>query len=284
MNAPMNLTRSLRAPLAALLLAASCAPAQAPERPTVLVSVPPQAWLVERLAGDLVDVEIMVPPGADPHTYEPTMKQLRAASRASIYLKVGHPHFSFERVWLDRFLAEQPSMRIVEGAEGVAGRAEDPHVWTSPSVMRAMAGPMARALAAADPEHASEYTRRLGLVQAEIDTLDQAIRRMLAPCARRTFLVFHPAWGYFADAYGLTQTAIEHDGKSPAPAELARVIEACRASGVRVVFVQPQTGDAAARTVAEAIGGRVVTLDPLAHDWAAGMRAAAEAFREALCD
>jgi zinc transport system substrate-binding protein len=107
---------------------------------------------------------------------------------------------------------------------------------------------------------------------------------MLALCPRTTFLVFHPAWGYFADAFGLTQESIERDGKAPAPGDLARIIDAGRAADVRVVFIQPQTSAAAARTVAEAIGARVVVLDPLRRDWAAAMYEAAEAFREALCD
>jgi zinc transport system substrate-binding protein len=246
----------------------------------VLVSVPPQAWLVERLAGDLVDVEVMVPPGADPHVYEPTIRQMRAVADASIYVQVGHPHFSFERVWFDRFRAENPRMRVVDGSRGVAQHDGDPHLWTSVAAMRTMAIHTAAALAEDMPAHARELGARLAGLEAELDTLDTEIHRILTPCRGRAFLVFHPAWGYFAEAYGLVQIAIERDGKTPAPGELARIIAEARAAGARRVFVAPQTSAAAARVVADEIGGRVVTLDPLARDWPDNMHRVAAAIRE----
>lgn len=272
MNAAPSSQRWLRVPLFAALLAVSCAPRAAPGRPVVLVSVPPQAWLVERLADGLVDVVVMVPPGADPHVYEPTIEQMRAAGEASIYVKVGHPHFSFEQVWFDRFRAENPGMRVVDGARGVARHEGDPHLWTSVAAMRAMAGGVAAALIEALPAQADTLRARLAATQAGIDTLDARIRRMLAPCRGGSFLVFHPAWGYFAEAYGLEQVAIERDGKAPAPADLARIIAEARAAGVGRVFVTPQTSPSAARVVAGEIGAEVVVLDPMSRDWPESMR------------
>jgi len=103
-----------------------------------------------------------------------------------------------------------------------------------------------------------------------------------ADLAHPRFLVFHPAFGYFASAYGLRQVAIEEEGKAPGPARLAAVIEAAKADGIKVVFVEPQFSSSAARTIASAIGGEVVVIDPLAADWPAGMQAIARAFGEAL--
>jgi zinc transport system substrate-binding protein len=256
----------------AVLMLVSCAPRSAPERPVVLVSVPPQAWLVERLADDLVDVEVMVPSGADPHVYEPTIAQMRAAGEAAVYVKVGHPNFSFERAWFERFRAENPRMRVVAGPPGAVRDDADPHPWTSVAAMRAMATPAAAALLEALPERADTLRARLAATLADLDTLDAALRLMLAPCRGRSFLVFHPAWGYFAADYGLEQIAIERDGKAPAPADLARIIAAARAARVRRVFATPQTNPSGARVVADEIGAEVVTLDPLDRDWAAGMR------------
>jgi zinc transport system substrate-binding protein len=281
---PLRFVRSLAVMWVAALPCMSCAPSHAPVRPVVLVSVPPQAWLVDRLAGDRIEVEVMVPPGADPHVYEPTIRQMRAASRAAIYVKVGHPHFTFERVWFDRLLAENPRMRVVDGSEGAELYPGDPHLWTSVAVMRTMAIHTADALAATLPSHAQEVRARLADLEADLDTLDAGIRRMLAPCRGRTLLVLHPAWGYFAEDYGLVQVAIEHEGKSPAPADLARIIAAARRSGTRRVFVQPQTSPAGAQVVADEIGGRIVTLDPLARDWAANMHRVAAAIREGCTD
>jgi len=279
MNAAPSFLRRLRAPLCAALLA-SCTPPAAPARPVVLVSVPPQAWLVDRLAGERVDVRVMVPPGADPHVYEPTIEQMRAAAQASIYVQVGHPDFSFERVWFERFRAQNPSMRVVNGAQGVPLESDDPHLWTSVAAMRTMAIHTAAALAGVLPAEAGAVDARLEATLAELDTLDAEIRRMLAPCRGRPFLVFHPAWGYFAEAYDVHQIAIEHDGKTPAPADLARIIAGARADGLRRVFVSPQTSPAAARVVAEEIGGEVVTIDPLARDWPDNLRRVAAAIRE----
>lgn len=280
MNAIPIPLRALCAPLTAVLLAASCAPAAVPERPIVLVSVPPQAWLVNRLAGDLVDVRLMVPPGADPHVYEPTIEQMRAAARAALYVKVGHPDFAFERVWFERFHEENPRMRVVDASRGVPRDAGDPHLWTSVAALHAMAIHTAGALTEVLPGRDRELSANLVAVEAELDSLDRDVRRMLAPCRGRAFLVFHPAWGYLAGAYGLTQVAIEHDGKTPAPADLARIIAGARAAGLKRVFVAPQTSMAAARVVADEIGGDVVTLDPLARDWPANLRKVAAAIRE----
>jgi zinc transport system substrate-binding protein len=280
----MPMTRTLIALLFAVLGLSSCAPRTPPSRPVVLVSVPPQAWLVERLAGDLVDIEVMVPPGADPHIYEPTIRQLRAVSRASVYVKVGHPHFSFERVWFDRLVAENPSMRVVDGARGVARSDGDPHLWTSVGAMHTMAIHTAGALAKALPGRAAEITKRLAGLETELDSLDAELRRTLEPCRGRSFLVFHPAWGYFAEQYGLVQIAIEHDGKVPAPGELARLIAGARAAGARTVFVAPQTSRSSAQVVADEVSGQVVTLDPLDRDWAVNMRRVAAAILEGCRD
>jgi zinc transport system substrate-binding protein len=267
--------------LAALHALPGCTPrASAPVRPEVLVSVPPQAWLVRRIAGDAVDVEVMVPPGADPHTYEPTIKQMRAASRAALYVKVGHPNFAFERVWFERFTAENPSLQVVDGTKGVTRLSGDPHLWVAPAAMHTMAIHVASALAKIDPSHATDYSANLVRVESEIDSVDRDIRATLAPFAGRSFFVFHPAWGYFAEAYGLVQVAIEHEGKSPTADELARVVARAKAQHVRVIFVQPQTTEQSAVVVAEEIGGQVVPLDPLAYDWADNMRHVAQTLRE----
>lgn len=284
----MRPSRSLARTFCAVLLAAaplaSCAPSKAPARPVVLVSVPPQAWLVNRLAGDLVHVEVMVPPGADPHVYEPTIRQMRAAAHAILYVRVGHPNFAFERVWFDRFIAGNPQLKVVDGARGVPRLAGDPHLWTSVTAMRTMAIHTAAALAGILHADAPEIGRRLKTLDAELDSLDHDLRHTLAPCRGRAFLVFHPAWGYFAEEYGLRQVAIEHDGKTPAPADLARIIAEARAAGVRRVFVQPQTSSSSARLVADEIGGRVVSIDPLAGDWDANLRRVAQAIREGCTD
>lgn len=160
----------------------------------------------------------------------------------------------------------------------------DPHIWLDPALVRIQVTHIRDGLSRVDPERADLYAANAAAFERELDELDREIRSILAPLPpeKRTFLVFHPSWGYFAKAYGLTQASIEVDGKEPSPRDLARIIEAGKESGAKVVFVQPQFSQKSAAVIARQIGATVVRLDPLAEDWAANMRSAARAFADAL--
>ncbi len=251
-------------------------------RPLVMVSVLPQQYVVDRIAGELVQVEVMIPPGASPHSYEPSLAKLSRLQDAALYVKVGHPNFPFEAAWLGGMLAEAPGLPVVDASAGLESREGDPHVWVAPRHVERLAIQVESALEKILPEHRDTLQANLAAFRTEIDVLDQEIRATLADKRGREFLVFHPAWGYFANAYGLEQLAIEHENKEPDPRELEALIEQARADGIQVVFVQPQFDPAAARTVANEIGARVEPLDALAYDWAANLRRAARALDEGL--
>lgn len=283
----------MRTPAAALLaLALACAPAPREEVLQVSVSVPPQAYFVDRIAGGRAAVQVLIPPGGSPATYEPTPQQMLALGRSQIYVAVGHPDFPFERRHLQGFLDHHASLQVVDMAAGVplldeAGGKQgegDPHVWVSPDAVRVAATNIARALERADPDGTAAYEANLAAFTGEVDALDAEIAAALHGLARRSFLVQHPAWGYFARRYGLEQMAIESGGKEPSPAALVHLVERARSEGVRVVFVQPGFSDRGARVVAREIGARVVAVDPLAYDWPANLRRVAAAFHEALED
>jgi zinc transport system substrate-binding protein len=233
----------------------------------VAVSVLPQRSFVEKIAGDRVRVEVMIPPGANPATHEPGVEQLRWLSRAILYVKVGHPGFPFEAAWLDRLLADHPGLEVVDTGAGLGARAGDPHLWVSPRRAAAMAEAIAAALIRALPAERDAFQANLARFSAEVDALDAEIGRILAPHRGERFLVVHPAWGYLAEDYGLQQVALEPEGKEPDAGTLARRIREARAAGVQVVFAQPHFDDAAARVVADEIGARVEMLDPLAPAW-----------------
>lgn len=263
----------------ACALPASCDRAPA-ATPIVCVSVLPQAYFVDRIAGGLVDTHVMIPPGASPTTHEPTPEQMRAAADATIYFKVGHPSFPFERTWLDRLMRE--SATVVDTSAGLSRRDGDPHTWVSPGGALVMATHMEAALSRALPAHRSTFESNLRVLRADIAALDEEVRERLAPHRGETFFVAHPAWGYFADEYGLVQAAVEQGHKPPSPAALFELIEAARASGARVVLVQPQFTKRNAEIIAEEIGGVVVSADPLAYDWMENTRAVANVLAEAL--
>lgn len=270
--------------LAALAWVACSDPAPQDPRLLVLTSVPPHAFVVERIGGARVRAEVLIPPGASPATYAPTLPQLQALASARLYVEVGHPGFPFEQAWLERILAEAPGLVVLDSSAGIPLRADDPHLWLAPRNMERLALQLEPALARLLPKHRMEFAHNLARFRAEIDALDAEIREVLAGVRGRRFLVFHPAWGYFADAYGLEQVAIERERKEPDTRELAELVGKARKEGIRVVFVQPQFNDASARVVARAIGARVEVLDPLAYDWDANLRHAARALAQGLSE
>ena len=161
-------------------------------------------------------------------------------------------------------------------------KGNDPHIWLSPRLVRVQARTIADALIEADPAGKATYEKNLASFLEDLDALDATLAEALAPVKGKTLMVFHPAWGYFADAYGLEQEPIEFEGKDPSGPQIARIIEMAKNEGVRVIFVQPQFSKISAMRVAEAIGGVVVSINPLARDYIANLERVADTVREAL--
>ncbi|MBK1720104.1 metal ABC transporter solute-binding protein, Zn/Mn family [Thiocystis violacea] len=298
-----------------LLLLSLAAPlAQAAEPVRVFVSVLPQQTFVEQLGGPAVRVESLVRPGFSPHTYEPTPNQIARLADADLFIGIGLP---FEAAWMERLRAVNPDIRVLDLGDGIERRpmevhdhdegegrtgdhadhsdhdhdrtshppaaAEselDPHIWTSPLLVKTMGERIASALAELDPARSSQYAANLAAFQSELDTLDRDIRAQLVGLKHRRFMVFHPAWGYFAEAYGLTQIPIEKEGKDPGPRSLKALIDQARAREVRVIFVQPQFSRKSADQVARAIGGRVEVIDNLSPDYFENLRRVARVIAE----
>lgn len=289
-----NIAASLLA--GALLLAATPArPAEPPPGPLrVVVSIAPQKYFVERIGGSRVRAEALVGPGQNPHTFDLTPRQVARLAEADLYVRVGMP---FEAGLLGKVAGMRRDLPIVDQREGIAlrrmeehgaedadhgGEGTDPHVWMSPRLAKVQAAVIARALAAADPAHRAEYEANLEGFRADLDRVDRSVAAALAGLPRREFYIFHPVLGYFADAYGLTQTAVEAEGKEPGPRRLAALMDRARAEGVKVIFVQPQFSAKSAEAVARAIGGAVVPLDDLAEDYLANLERVAAALAGAL--
>lgn len=248
------------------------------ERVSIFVTIPPEKYFVEQVGGEHVQVQVMVGQGQSEEVYEPTPRQLASLSQAQVYFRIG---VAFEDVWLDRFSALSPKMRIVDLRQGIAPLyfdrgAVDPHVWTDPGRVKTMARGIHDALAAFDPEHAANYADNLGRFDAELDRLDREVRGILKNVVVKKFLVFHPSWGYFASAYGLEQIAIERDGKEPGARAVAALAVRARAEGVRMVFVQRWGSTRPAETLAREIGAEVREIDHLAEDYIQNIRRVAQ--------
>jgi len=252
----------------------------------VTVSILPQKYFVERIAGSHAVVTIMVPPGGSPATYEPKPDQLTALSQAAVYFRIGVP---FEDAWMQRFAAANSAMLIVDTRENLSLRywedapdKADPHIWLSPVEVKAQAQTIENTLAELDPGHAAEYQANLDAFVADVEALEADIRRTLKGVAARKFIVFHPAWGYFARDFDLDMIPIEVGGQEPSAAELADLVTRAQAEGVKVIFAQPEFNTGAAKTIADQIGGEVLLISPLAPDWLNNLRSVAATFAEVL--
>ncbi len=257
------------------------------------VSIAPQAWLVEQIGGSLLQVETLVPAGSSPHTYEPKISQLKSLATASLYFSLG---ISFERAWLPRIKAMSKNMQVLpmdkninkipiaEHGHAVHAALLDPHVWTAPKNMLIMAKNTLLALQKVDADHAQIYEKRYEAVKIKIQNLDHELSESFAslPANKRVFLVFHPAWGYFAKAYGLQQVAIEIQGREPRLKDMQNIVDTARAINAQALFVQPQIAHKSAQTVASEIGAQLIVADPLAKNWLENLHAVAVSLREIL--
>jgi len=249
----------------------------------VLVPLAPLAGLIDALGPTGgVDIVILVPPGASPHTYEPSLEELRRAADARLYLELGHPAFVFEDTWLGGLL-EGSSARRRSLFDDCPMEREDYHVWLSASCLDGAAVRAAAALTELLPQSRSEIEQNLGNFRRRLVAMDSTTARRLGPLRGRAYLVLHPAWGYLTRPYELTQLSIlSHGSGDPGPARLAAIIEQARAARIRLVFVQPQFNLAPARLIADELGAELVSLDPLARDPLAAIDAATAALESAL--
>lgn len=266
----------------------------------VVVGIAPQRAWVEAIGGEHVVVTVLVAPGQEPETYEPTPRQMVEVAGADLLLTMGMP---FERSLVARITADSTVPRVVDLLAGVerlpmdprhhhhhdqphhtvhGGVEPDPHVWLDPLRVQAMAVTLRNALMEQAPALAEVFAanhEQFAQALAEADTRNRAL---LEPFQGRQVLVFHPAYGYFTHRYGLLQVPIEVAGREPTPRELAAIVEEARRLGTRTVFVQREFSTDAARAVADAIGGSAVHLDPLATDFTANLERMAQAMATAL--
>lgn len=276
--------------------ASSTPPATA--RTQIFVTVPPQAYLAEKIGGDAVQVHTLVGKGRDPHTFEPTPRQAAALAGATLFFTVDIP---FEKQLLAKIAPNNRRLQIVDSTRGIARlplleshhhkdhadeesstNVADPHIWLAADNLRTMADNIAAALIAAMPGNKEILQKNLASLINEINTVDRRLITALAPHQGKTFYVFHPAFGYFAHAYGLKQKGVEIGGKSPSPKQLIALIRQAKEDGVQTIFVQPQFDSKSAETVAKAINGTVSPIDPLDREVLDNLTAIGAAIQHSL--
>ena len=260
----------------------------------VVVSIDPQACFVERIGGDRVSVEVLVPAGREPETYTPTPDKIKQLARGRVFFRVGFPA---ETTLLPKVASIAPNLQVVDtrthldllhddhnahepgcdcGIDGV-----DPHVWVSPAMVKRQTETIRDTLIALDPDGKAEYESNCERFVADLTELQTEIREKLAPLRGKTIYVYHPTYGYFCNEFGLVQKAIEVDGKPPTPRTLADWIGNARDDEVRIIIVQPEFNRAAAEKAAELTGAKLVTHSTLNRDYFQSMRDLAALIEEA---
>lgn len=255
----------------------------------VLVSVAPYKAFVENIAGNTVQVGVMVPAGASIHTYEPTPREMLAASKADLWFMTGE---AFEAKAARAFKNHNPAMEFIDLKQGVDLISNDPHydaqhcckhcldlhIWLSPKQAKIQAKAIAQTLIKRYPESRKQYEENLQKFLDQLDALDRSIEATLKPLKNRTILVSHPAYAYFCRDYNLKQLSIEYEGKDPTPHQLTQVMEQARRLQIKTIFIQPQYNNKGARLIADHIGAKVVSLNPYAENYFASMEQIAHAF------
>ncbi|MDV0446379.1 hypothetical protein MsAg5_02120 [Methanosarcinaceae archaeon Ag5] len=254
------------------------------EKILVAVSVVPQTEFVEKVGGDKVIAVSMIPQGAG-HHYDPSPRQIQDLSNADMYVTLGSGEV-FETTHMSSFTQLNPNMTIVNSSVGVdlivSGNSTDPHIWTSPKNAQIMVKNICDGLVALDPENAAYYEQNRDSYLKELETLDTEVTTELSDLNNRNFMVYHPAWSYFAKDYNLNQIAAEIDGKEPTPKTLSKFIDLAKENNITVIFVQEQVSKTSAESIAQSVGAEVFVVDPLAKDYVNNTKYVAHALAENL--
>ncbi len=256
-------------------------------QPIVAVSIPPQKFLVDQIGGGSWSCLVVIDKGQDPHLFEPTPRQLVALRACDVYFKIGLP---FETVLVDKLAKANPRLRVV-GVTNAVGHAHaahahedtasdhegDPHIWMSPDEIVELSSQIANELSTLDPANAATYSLRQAAFAEKMVALKQSLSERLRLAGVKTILVYHPAWGHFAEAFGLEQVAIETHGQTPGARHLDSVSEKVKQQGVKVMLVQSETERRRIAAFAEKLGLRIAVVYPLAEDVVGTMRATVDA-------
>jgi len=255
------------------------------EKPVIAVTIVPQETFVKAVCGDFAQVITLVPPGSSPENYEPTPAQMEQFSEASLYFTIGVPTEEANIIpsagdvkivsLEDEAAAAYPERNFESG-----GR--DPHIWLSPKRVMVMVEAIARELTALDGGNKETYEANASAYIKQLEELDKEISTALEGVQNRKFIVYHPAFGYLAEDYGLTMYSLEEEGKEATPRHLADMIDLAKSENIKAIFFQEEIDASQSKAFAEEIGGRTIQLAPLAADYIENLRAMAGLMAEVM--
>jgi zinc transport system substrate-binding protein len=266
-----------------IILLAACQQKPKDDQAMVSVSILPQKYFVDKIAGNLLHVNVLVPPGSSPHNYEILPSQMKDLAHSKAWLQVGL--LSFEAALKEKLSSVNKYVAMVNCSEGIlpiegtkdehdeGGNAHahsetyDPHIWLAPAETKIIAQNTLKALKAAFPEHATTFEANYNRFSSKIDSLTLVIQQKLSGLNNRHILIFHPALAYYARQFNLEQTALEMDGKEPSPRHMKEIVDLAHAQNIHVIFIQKEFDAAFAQQLSREINGKVVVIDPLDYNW-----------------
>jgi len=262
-----------------------------------VVSILPQKTFLKKIGGKYVNITVMVQPGSSPHTYEPKPSQMKDISKADIYFSID---VEFEKVWLDKFINQNKTMIVSDLSKGIIKQnisnhshtssdeksskhhheTLDPHIWTSTVNVKIISKNILNTLIQVDKEHKDYYLKNYNNFLKEIDNTKQVIQNILNNKKEKSkFMVFHPAWQYFASEFGLIQLSIEIDGKSPKPRELIYIIKEAKEEKIKAIFTAPEFSTKSAKLLAKQLNIKVIAVSPLNPSWSKNLINLAKAIK-----
>lgn len=254
------------------------------EDKTILtVTIDPQRYFLKQIAGDNFTINTLVPPGTSPETYEPAPSVMVDMNKSKLYFMIGD--LGFEKVWSKRLAENNPNIKIIDCSRDLSlikgvehnhtddhGHSHshgglDPHIWSSPAAVKEMTQIMLNSIIEFDPENVETYLLNYSNFIKRVDSTDSIIKELLADIPTRSFIVFHPSLGYFAQQYNLNQHSIEFEGKNPSPSQIKMLIDNAGKENIKTVFIQRGFDEKNAEVVAKEIGADVFEIDPLSYEW-----------------
>lgn len=266
-----------------LVLFASCNTSNTENsKPIVSVSIAPQKYFIERLLGDSIEVNIMIPQGSDHSSYAPTAAQIKKLANSAAYFKIGH--LGFEAGWVEKLSSANPNLKwfdLSKGIDIIQGEHHhhdhdhnhictggiDPHTWTSPREVKLLVRNLKTDLIELFPQHRAFINANYEKFNSELDEMDERLSALAESKKGLTFMIFHPAYTYLARAYGFEQMTIEFEGKTPTPARLKSTIDEAKQKQIKTIFIQKEFDQSNAQVIADEINAQTVQVHPLAENW-----------------
>lgn len=266
-----------------LLLLFTACNSKVSDKESLSVSIEPQRYFLEKIAGDKYNINVLMQTGSSPESYDPTPSQMVNIGKSILYFKIGY--LGFENNFLKNIKQNNPDLKVIDCSTGIqiieehnhdhhdhtGGHGHEggvnPHIWSSPKTALRIAENMYNAIISYDQANKSFYDANYKQFATELDSLDNIIRKYISKAPVKAFVIYHPALNYFADEYGLTQYCIEHEGKSPSPAQLKALIDTAKEKGIKVVFIQEEYDTKNAEIIAQEIGAKVIPINLLSYNW-----------------